>query len=87
MYVILVYDFKEKCVGKILKLCRKYLNWIQNSVFEGEISEVKLKELLQIAHSFMDKDEDSIIIFKHPSKIYMEKEIVGKERNHIDIFL
>lgn len=83
MYVILVYDFKEKRVGKILKLCRKYLNWIQNSVFEGEISEVKLKELLQIAHSFMDKDEDSIII----SKIYMEKEIVGKERNHIDIFL
>ena len=32
-------------------------------------------------------DEDSIIIFKHPSKIYIEKEIVGKERNHIDIFL
>lgn len=87
MYVILVYDFKEKRVGKILKLCRKYLNWIQNSVFEGEISEVKLKEVLQIAYSFIDKDEDSIIIFKHPSKIYMEKEIVGKERNHIDIFL
>jgi hypothetical protein len=45
MYVILVYDFGEKRVGKMLKLCRKYLNWIQNSVFEGEISEVKLKEL------------------------------------------
>lgn len=87
MYVILVYDFKEKRVGKILKLCRKYLNWIQNSVFEGEISEVKLKELLQAVHSFMDKDEDSIIIFKHPSKIYMEKEIVGKERGYIDTFL
>lgn len=87
MYVILVYDFKEKRVGKILKLCRKYLNWIQNSVFEGEISEVKLKELLQAVQSFMDKDEDSIIIFKHPSKIYMEKEIVGKERGYIDTFL
>ena len=47
MYVILVYDFGEKRVGKMLKLCRKYLHWIQNSVFEGEISEVKLKELLQ----------------------------------------
>ena len=45
MYVILVYDCGEKRVGKMLKLCRKYLNWIQNSVFEGEISEVKLKEL------------------------------------------
>jgi CRISPR-associated endonuclease Cas2 len=46
MYVILVYDFGEKRVNKMLKLCRKYLNWIQNSVFEGEISEAKLKELL-----------------------------------------
>ena len=45
MYVILVYDIGEKRVGKMLKLCRKYLNWIQNSVFEGEITEVKLEEL------------------------------------------
>lgn len=87
MYVILVYDFGEKRVGKMLKLCRKYLNWIQNSVFEGEISEVKLKELLQKAHQFIDKTEDSIILFKHPSQVYMEKEIVGKERSPIDIFL
>ncbi len=29
MYVILVYDIGEKRVGKMLKLCRKYLNWIQ----------------------------------------------------------
>ena len=42
MYVILVYDFREKRVGKMLKLCRRYLNWIQNSVFEGEISEARL---------------------------------------------
>jgi len=46
MYVILVYDCGEKRVGKMLKLCRKYLNWIQNSVFEGEITDVKLKELI-----------------------------------------
>ena len=87
MYVILVYDFGEKRVGKMLKLCRKYLNWIQNSVFEGEISEVKLKELLQKAHQFIDKTEDSIILFKHPSQVYMEKEVIGHERSSIDVFL
>lgn len=87
MYVILVYDFGEKRVGKMLKLCRKYLNWIQNSVFEGEISEVKLKELLQKAHQFIDKTEDSIILFKHPSQVYMEKEVIGHERSTIDVFL
>ena len=85
--MILVYDFGEKRVGKMLKLCRKYLNWIQNSVFEGEISEVKLKEMLQKAHTFMDKTEDSIILFKHPSQVYMDKEVIGHERSSIDVFL
>ena len=87
MYVILVYDFGEKRVGKMLKLCRKYLNWIQNSVFEGEISETRLKELLMQSDKFMDKDEDSIIIFSGPSQTSMEKRIIGKERSSIDIFL
>ena len=87
MYVILVYDFGEKRVAKMLKLCRKYLNWIQNSVFEGEISEVKLKELLQKARSFMDMGEDSIILFKHQSKVFFDKQVVGQERSSTDIFL
>ena len=43
MYVILVYDVDQKRTAKMLKLCRRYLSWIQNSVFEGEISEVQLK--------------------------------------------
>jgi CRISPR-associated protein Cas2 len=54
MYVILVYDVNEKRVAKMLKLCRRYLNWIQNSVFEGEISEVKLKELIIFAEEIMN---------------------------------
>lgn len=87
MYVILVYDCGEKRVGKMLKLCRKYLNWIQNSVFEGEISEVRLKELLFIAKEFMKEDEDSVIIFKGSTQVSLEKEIIGKERCRIDNFL
>ena len=87
MYVILVYDFGEKRVNKMLKLCRKYLNWIQNSVFEGEISEAHLKELLMQSDKFMKKDEDSIIIFNTLSQISMEKRIIGKERSSVDVFL
>lgn len=87
MYVILVYDFGEKRVNKMLKLCRKYLNWIQNSVFEGEISEARLKELLMQSDKFMKKDEDCIIIFNTLSQISMEKRIIGKERSSVDVFL
>lgn len=87
MYVILVYDFGEKRVNKMLKLCRKYLNWIQNSVFEGEISEVRLKELLMQCEKFIDKTEDSIIIFSGQAQKALDKMIIGKERSSIDIFL
>ena len=87
MYVILVYDFGEKRVGKMLKLCRKYLNWIQNSVFEGEISEVRLKELIIHAEKFMRSEEDSIIIFSGQMKKMLNKQIIGKERSRIDQFL
>lgn len=87
MYVILVYDVGEKRVGKMLKLCRKYLNWIQNSVFEGEISEVKLQELVLLAKRIMDIEYDSVIMFKSRNEKWLEKEIVGQEKNSLDTFL
>ncbi|MCE5173980.1 MAG: CRISPR-associated endonuclease Cas2 [Bacteroidales bacterium] len=87
MYIILVYDCGEKRVAKMLKLCRKYLSWIQNSVFEGELSEVKLKELQIKAKLIMKEDEDSLIIFKSRNEKWLEKEIIGKERSSIDNFL
>jgi CRISPR-associated protein Cas2 len=87
MYIILVYDINQKRVGKMLKLCRKYLNWVQNSVFEGEITEVKLKELKYLAGEIMEEDEDSIIIFKSRQEKWLEKEIMGCEKNPIDRFI
>jgi CRISPR-associated protein Cas2 len=86
MYIILVYDIGEKRVGKMLKLCRKYLCWIQNSVFEGEITEVKLKELTMKAEYLM-KDTDSLILFKSKNEKWLEKEVIGKERSSVDNFL
>lgn len=87
MYCILVYDVGEKRVAKMLKLCRRYLNWIQNSVFEGEISEIKLKELKHEAKKIMDTGVDSLIIFTIRQKCWCDKQIVGKERNVLDNFL
>lgn len=87
MYIILVYDIGEKRVAKILKLCRKYLNWIQNSVFEGAITEVKLKELLHRATSIIDKETDSIIVFKSTDEKWLEKQIIGSERSKVDNFI
>lgn len=87
MYVILVYDMGEKRVGKMLRLCRRYLNWVQNSVFEGELTEVKLKELKLLAAEIMKKEEDSLIVFSNRQSNWMEKDIIGKEKGSIDQFL
>lgn len=87
MYVILVYDMGQKRVGKMLKLCRRYLNWIQNSVFEGEMTDVQLRELLHEAKRIMNEEEDSLILFKNREQRWLEKQIVGVERQSTDHFL
>ena len=87
MYIILVYDMGEKRVAKMLKLCRAYLNWIQNSVFEGEITVVKLRELKARASDIMEPEEDSLIIFKSRDERWLDKEVIGKELNPLDNFL
>jgi len=87
MYVIAMYDVGKKRVSKMLKLCRRYLNWIQNSVFEGEITEVKLEELKMHALDIMDESKDSLIIFKTRQEKWLDKEIVGHERQSLDTIL
>ncbi|OZI05906.1 CRISPR-associated endonuclease Cas2 [Siphonobacter sp. BAB-5385] len=87
MYVILVYDMGQKRVGKMLKLCRRYLNWIQNSVFEGEMTDVQLRELLHEAKRIMNEEEDSLILFKNRDQKWLDKQIVGIERQSTDDFL
>jgi len=87
MYIVLVYDVGERRVAKMLRLCRRYLSWIQNSVFEGEITEVKLKELKLKAKTIMTEDTDSLIIFSSRDEKWLDKEIIGNERASVDTFL
>lgn len=87
MYVILVYDVQQKRTAKMLKLCRRYLNWIQNSVLEGEITEVKLKELVSEAKKLMDLESDSLIIFSSRQERWLDKQVIGREKNELDNML
>ena len=42
MYIILVYDIQVQRVAKVCKYLRQHLNWIQNSVFEGQLTKAQL---------------------------------------------
>lgn len=87
MFVILFYDFGEKRVAKALKTCRKYLTWVQNSVFEGEITEGNLKKLKYELTAKMDKEVDSLIIYTFANMRYSSREVIGVEKNPQSIFL
>ena len=87
MYVIVVYDVGEKRVGKMLKLCRQYKLLIYNSVFEGELSEVKLKELKLKMKGIIEPSEDSVILFTNKMGYNMNKQILGREKMATDNFL
>ncbi|BDD07500.1 CRISPR-associated endoribonuclease Cas2 (plasmid) [Aureibacter tunicatorum] len=71
----------------MLKLCRGYLNWVQNSSFEGELSEVKLKELKSKAKKIMNEDEDSLLIYTSRDSRWLNRETIGVEKMPIDEFL
>jgi CRISPR-associated protein Cas2 len=86
MYVILVYDAHTSRGPRLLKLCRRYLHWIQNSVFEGEISESALRELKLRAGKILE-DDDSLIVFHSREERWLEKEVLGSERSSTDNIL
>jgi CRISPR-associated protein Cas2 len=80
MFVILVYDFGEKRVAKALKIARKYLHWVQNSVFEGEISVANYEKLKRELHKLMDEEEDSVIFYTFRTTRYTKRELLGLKK-------
>ncbi len=80
MFVIMVYDIAEERVTKVLKIARKYLNWVQNSVLEGELTRAQLERLKAELQQVIDREVDSIIFYKLRTKSYYEREVVGIEK-------
>lgn len=87
MYVIIVYDVAPKRGVKILKFLRQYLTWVQNSVFEGEITESVFEVIKSGLKSLINKEKDSIIYYKFDSKNYTDRKVIGIERNDTDTFI
>lgn len=78
--MILVYDVNQKRVNKVLKKCRQYLTWVQNSVLEGEISEANLKKLKMELERIINEEEDSVIIYNLRTTKYSSMEIIGLKK-------
>jgi len=87
MFVLMVYDVREKRVAKVLKTGRKYLNWVQNSVLEGELSPGVYAKLKADVLKVIDKEQDSVIFFTWRTERYSNREILGVEKGASDSFI
>ena len=86
MFVILVYDINEERVAKALKICRKYLHWVQKSVFEGEITPAKLEKLKgELKQKVLKGEEDSVVIYILRTTAYTKREIIGGKKGGREI--
>lgn len=81
-YAFLFYDVNEKRVGKVFKVCKKYLSHFQKSVFRGEISPSKLIRLKNDLNKVVSTDEDFICIIKLMNNSVYGEEIIGKKDNN-----
>ena len=81
MYFIVTYDVGEERLNKVRKILRKYFIWVQNSVFEGEISEAKLEKCIYELKSVMDENYDSVYFYKIENKNNLKKFVVGIEKD------
>lgn len=77
MFVIVTYDVASKRVSKVMKICRRYLTHVQKSVFEGMLTEGKLKQLKEDLRRIVVCSEDEICIYKIDNLKYTSKEQIG----------
>lgn len=87
MYYLIVYDAGEERVNKIHRFLKKYLNWIQNSVFEGELGEADYIVVKKKIKELIDSETDSVLIFCFNDRKYLDKEIIGRERNSTETII
>ena len=87
MYVIIVYDINVIRVNKVKSFLRQHLFWIQNSVFEGEVSESEFKIICHGLTEIIDKEVDSVIIYKLRMAELLNREVMGVEKAPIEEIL
>jgi len=87
MYTIIVYDVGEKRVSRACKYLRCFLNWVQNSAFEGELTLGQIERIKAGLGDIIDPDEDSVYFYVARDKKWLKKEVLGQNKNLNDTII
>jgi CRISPR-associated protein Cas2 len=86
-YAFVFYDVNEKRVQKVFKVCKKYLNHFQKSVFRGETTPSKLIKMRRELENVIDEEEDFVCIIKLLNGGVFGEEILGGDKEEEGLFL
>ncbi|MCS7224909.1 MAG: CRISPR-associated endonuclease Cas2 [Armatimonadetes bacterium] len=80
MYVIIVYDVDQSRVTKVCQFLRRFLQWVQNSAFEGDLTESQIERIRIGLSQIIDADYDSVYIYQARDKKYIKREVLGQTK-------
>lgn len=83
MYVIIVYDVGVERVNKVRTFLRQYMNWVQNSVFEGELTKAEFLKVKTQLKDLIDEKYDHIICYNSRDRKYLGIENIGTPKADI----
>jgi len=83
LFVIIVYDVNVARVNNIRKFLRQYLDWVQNSVFQGELTRAEFEYIKVKIREIIDESEDSVRIYILRSDKYVKIEQMGLEKSDL----
>jgi len=87
MYVILVYDIHTERVNSVRTFLKQFLNWVQNSVFEGELTDSEFMRVRAGLTERIDTSYDSVLIYRLSSNKYIDVVRIGLSKAEIETIL
>ncbi len=78
MYIVIVYDVNVDRVDRVRKFLKTHLNWVQNSVLEGNVTEAELRRIKSKLKEIVNTTDDSILIYEVSTEKYMKREEIGE---------
>jgi CRISPR-associated protein Cas2 len=80
VYALIVYDVEVKRVSRVHKFLKRHLNWVLNSVFEGELTDSQIEAVRSGLRGIIVSELDSILIYTAREERWLKKEVIGRER-------
>jgi CRISPR-associated protein Cas2 len=88
VYVILTYDIADDGrLARVRKYVQTFLPRVQDSVFEGEITESRLDRLRSGVCRRIDADTDSVLVWVLRDAKWVDRQVLGTELRPISNML